>query len=420
VTTFIAGASVPVATGDNGSIEMSATLMLTRSGNTVTAAYCDPNTNTCIQVGSVSFPTGDAFVGEAVTSHDPSTLNHVFSGSGPTVATIPFGWQYFDVGAVGTPGHATYEDATGTFFVSGDGSDIWGPADSFAFVQSQVSFFGTSELTARVVGEQNTDPFAKAGLVMGDVAADGRRVILDVKPDGGLEFMARTSSGGSMSFIAGATASFPVWLRLALNGDVFTGQMSTDGATWTTVGSVTVTTTEFIVGGLAVTSHNPGALNTARFDNIGFDATPDGGGLNLLINIGFEDSIVPGVGPGWVSDDAFRGSPAVSETVAPHGGAQNAVCRTISLDCGIYQEVISPSASTPFGFFVYARADHTGALIGVNVNGKLMSSRPVLVGGYQRYGLPVFTPRAGDVIRVWMYAPAAAGVVAIDDTFLTR
>ena len=118
---------------------------------------------------------------------------------------------------------------------------------------------------------------------MGDVAADGRRVILDVKPDGGLEFMARTSSGGSMSFIAGANASFPVWLKLALNGDVFTGQMSTDGATWTTVGSVTMTTTEFIVAGLAVTSHNPGALNTARFDNIGFDARQTEEGLNLLI-----------------------------------------------------------------------------------------------------------------------------------------
>ena len=51
---------------------------------------------------------------------------------------------------------------------------------------------------------------------MGDVAPNGRRVILDVKPDGGLEFMARTNDGGSMSFIAGASASFPVWLRLTL------------------------------------------------------------------------------------------------------------------------------------------------------------------------------------------------------------
>jgi hypothetical protein len=30
-----------------------------------------------------------------------------------------------------------------------------------------------------------------------------------------------------------------------------------------------------------------------------------------------------------------------------------------------------------------------------------------------------FTPNAGDVIRVWMYAPAAAGFVAIDDAVLT-
>ena len=59
---------------------------------------------------------------------------------------------------------------------------------------------------------------------------------------------------------------------------------------------------------------------------------------------------MPSVGPGWVSD-TLRGSPAVSETAMPHSGAQNGVCRTTSLDCGIYQEVISPQADTTFAIF---------------------------------------------------------------------
>jgi hypothetical protein len=408
VTTFIAGASVPVFTGVDGSIEVNATLLLTRSGNTVTGAYCP--SNTCIQLGSVPFPAGDAFVGEAVTSHSASTINHVFSGSGPAVSSVPFGWQAFDIGAVTAPGHSTYENATGTFFVSGDGSDIWGSADSF----SAVTRGGIVELTARVVSEQNTDPFAKAGLIMGELAANARRVILDVKPDGGLEFMARTDDGGSMSFIAGASASFPVWLKLTLSGSVYTGEMSADGATWTTVGAVTMATPSTRVTGLAVTSHDPGTLNTAQFDNVGF-AMPPPAGQNLLVNGGFEDSVVPGVSPGWVSD---RGTPAASETALPLTGAQNGACRTTSLDCGIYQEVISPGADTNFSFTINVRADHPGALIGANLNGQLYMSRAVEVGGYQTYGIGLFTPNAGDVLRIWMYAPAVAGFVAIDDAAL--
>ena len=57
------------------------------------------------------------------------------------------------------------------------------------------------ELTTRVVSEQNTNVFAKAGLaiggLIGNISGDAARVILDVKPDGGIEFMARSSDGGS-------------------------------------------------------------------------------------------------------------------------------------------------------------------------------------------------------------------------------
>jgi hypothetical protein len=198
------------------------------------------------------------------------------------------------------PGHATYEDATGTFFISGAGADIWGPIDSFYAVSR--ALFDNSVLTARVVSEQNTHPFAKAGLIMGGFGTGPQRVILDVKPDGGLEFMARTNEGTSMSFIAGASASFPVWLRLSKSGAQFTGEMSSDGETWTTLDTVMMTqSTAAFVTGFAVTSHDPSVLNTAVFDNVGFSAM-GASGTNLLINGGFEDSVVPNVGSGWVSD----------------------------------------------------------------------------------------------------------------------
>jgi hypothetical protein len=409
-TTFVAGASVPVFRGVNGSIEVNATLMLTRSEDIVSAAYCVGAA--CTSLGSVAFPRGEALSGVAVTSHDPTTLNHVFSGSRPTVFTVPFPWSTFDVGAVGTSGHATYEDATGAFFVSGAGSDIWGPVDSFYTVSR--TFGGDSTLTARVVSEQNTDPFAKAGLIMGDFAPTARRVILDVKPDGGIEFMARTSDGSSMSFVAGANASFPVWLRLTRSGAEFTGEISPDGVTWTIVGSVAMTNPTGAASGFAVTSHNPAVLNTAVFDHVAF-STAGVSGQNLLVNAGFEDSVVPDTTPGWVSD-SIRASGARSEAALPHSGTQNGVCRTNSLDCGIYQEVTASSSQT-YGFSIYVRADHPGALVGVNVNGANRVVRDVLVGGYQIYSMGLFA-NAGDVLRVWMYAPGRAGFVAIDDAIL--
>jgi hypothetical protein len=94
------------------------------------------------------------------------------------------------------------------------------------------------------------------------------------------------------------------------------------------------------------------------------------------------------------------------------------VCRTTSLDCGIYQEVVAPVEATTYGFAVSARTDHPGALVGINVNGTTIMSQPVLVGGYQRYQVGTFKRNPGDVIRVWMYAPAVAGYVAIDDAVL--
>jgi hypothetical protein len=200
------------------------------------------------------------------------------------------------------------------------------------------------------------------------------------------------------------------------SGAEFIGEVSPDGETWTRVGSATMTNPTANMSGFAATSHDPAVLNTAVFDHVGF-STAGVSGQNLLVNAGFEDSVVPNTGPGWVSD-SVRQSDAVSEAATPHDGHQNGVCRTTSLDCGIYQEVTASSAGT-YAFSISVRTDHVGPLVGVNVNGVTRVVRSVLVGGYQIYSLGFFA-NAGDVIRVWMYAPAVEGFVAIDDAILVQ
>jgi len=73
---------------------------------------------------------------------------------------------------------------------------------------------------------------------------------------------------------------------------------------------------------------------------------------------------------------------------------------------------------------IYARANHPGALIGMNVNGQSMVATPVMVGGYQLYRVGVCTcsaPQTGStpVVRVWIYAPSGL-VVDVDDAELVQ
>src|SRR4029077_7560322 len=105
-----------------------AALFLMRQNGVVTAYVCSGGP--CTTVGSTPFPSGVALYGVAVTSHDPSTLNHgEFQLSVPTWYPLPLPWFSQDVGAVGLAGDAWVSD--GIFTVKGAGADIWGTSDSY-------------------------------------------------------------------------------------------------------------------------------------------------------------------------------------------------------------------------------------------------------------------------------------------------
>jgi regulation of enolase protein 1 (concanavalin A-like superfamily) len=231
-TTFVAGG---VFNGD------ACGLRLIRSAGVVTAVVCKLINGfvTSQTLGSVPFPTGMALAGAVVTSHDPSTLSHgMFPASPPVVSTVPPPWYPTPVGAVGLTGDAFTEN--GTFTVRGAGSDIWGTSDSFQLVRNFMT--GDGDIIARVTSEQAANTFAKAGVVLAGTFDNpsSAAVILDVRPNGVIEFMARPTDGGSMMFVAGSAASFPVWLKLKRSGDQFTGFVSSEGHNWQVVGMTTV------------------------------------------------------------------------------------------------------------------------------------------------------------------------------------
>ena len=166
---------------------------------------------------------------------------------------------------------AAPSESGGVFTVRGAGADIWGTADSFHFMSQPLS--GNGEIVARVMSIQNTNALAKAGvMIRGALTAGSAHVILDVKPGGGVEFMSRNANGGNTVFIAGATASVPVWLRLKRDGSTVIGSWSSDGATWKELGRTTITLPTTVYVGLPVTSHSTGTLNTVTFNNVSVDA----------------------------------------------------------------------------------------------------------------------------------------------------
>ena len=298
-------------------------------------------------------------------------------------------WYTTDVGSVGHMGHvAASEGFSPTFFVDGAGADIWGTADAFRFVYQ--FFTNDGEIVARVVAQDSTHPFAKAGVMLrSSLDPASPHVILDVKPDGGLELMARSAAGHDTVFIGGGQAAPMPWLKLVRSGSEVTGLHSGDGLNWTTIGAIALTSMPTdLIAGLAVTSHEPTRVNHAIFDSVRVSPPTH----NLLMFESFEEygselGPRPELGPiGWISDHAFRQIPAKGETNQPHSGTRNGACWTPEyLDCGLYQDVIAPVNGWST-LRLYANADRAGGLVGVNVNATLAAYRDVEVRGFRNYG----------------------------------
>jgi hypothetical protein len=203
------------------------------------------------------------------------------------LAQLPAGWTSTDVGSVGVAGSAT--ESNGAWTVQGSGADIWGTSDSFQFVHKTMGDSGRVE--ARISDLQNTNPFAKVGvMVRSGLGPDAATVYLGVRPGsstsggdlGGLEFMVRSQAGVAMVFLSGSDGSArPISLRLTWQGNRVLAQFQVrdefQTGIFSTIGAVDMampTTTE---AGLAVTSHDQTQLTTAHVTGLAASPVPPPG-----------------------------------------------------------------------------------------------------------------------------------------------
>jgi len=177
-----------------------------------------------------------------------------------------------DIGSPTLPGYAWHSGGTYTVYASG--ADIWGTADQFHYVYKTLS--GDGRITARVVSLGNTDPWAKAGVMIRESTAAGSthsQALMSYS--NGMSFQYRATTDGTSTSSTQAGPSAPYWVRLTRLGNNFTAERSADGTNWTQQGSTTaITMASSVTVGLAVTSHTNSATTTAVFDNVSVSTPP--------------------------------------------------------------------------------------------------------------------------------------------------
>jgi outer membrane protein assembly factor BamB len=269
-----------MATGDTDTYLMVGRYTTTGSNpQTYYTAYTSPDGNTWTAIpGSTQVLAMPAplLAGFAVSSHDQGT------GSAVTLDTVqvtegefeppglcPTGWNCTDIGQV-TPGPGSDNLASGTWTATGGGGDIWSTSDSFHFDSQTMAGDGT--VSAQVVSQTNSDPYAKAGVMIRDSLDPGSPYYaVYVTPGNGIVVQSRDAAGDNSVQEAGIAGSTPVYLQVTRSGTTFSAATSTDGVNWTPIPGSTASLPNLsgaVLEGLAVTSHNTGQLSTAVFNSI--------------------------------------------------------------------------------------------------------------------------------------------------------
>jgi hypothetical protein len=189
-------------------------------------------------------------------------------------AQLPAGWSQADIGGPSPAGSASYDQATGTWTVTGDGADIWETSDSFHFVFRRLK--GDGMMTARVVSIAGAGlhEWAKAGVMIRETLnANSRNAMTAMTPgrtqNHAAQFTWRATTGGFSDQSSGGSMSLPYWVRIQRMGNTLRGYISPNGSTWTRQGTdLTISMSQEVYIGLVVLSHVAGQLNTDRFDNV--------------------------------------------------------------------------------------------------------------------------------------------------------
>ncbi|MGB2866091.1 MAG: LamG domain-containing protein [Sedimentisphaerales bacterium] len=257
------------------------------AGNGTGAAVGDENTSsyteqTIVHGGGKSMPI----------SYDNNKQGFARYSETEFTLTAPRDWTNYDVGELsiwfrGYPASvgSFVEGPVGTYTMTASGVDIWDQADEFHFGYKMLT--GAGSIIARVESVDNTDVWAKAGVMIRESLEPGSKYAFAcITPASGVSFQYRLDTDIDAASTTEADITAPYWVKLerSISGN-FTGSISTNGTTWVPVASSipqNISMNANVYVGLALTSHNDALTCTAKFSNV---------------------QIVGTVGPMWTNQD---------------------------------------------------------------------------------------------------------------------
>jgi hypothetical protein len=199
------------------------------------------------------------------------------------------------------------EGPTGTYTMTGSGADIWNNADEFHYAYKTLT--GAGSITARVESLQNTNAWAKAGVMVRDTLdAGSRHGMMIVSAASGLSFQYRTETDGASASADTPDLAAPYWVKLERTpAGNLAASYSEDGITWRSAGaSVNIPMSTAVNIGLAVTSHDAALTCEAVFSNVSTTGMVSGSWTNQDIGIASNAAE-----PLYVAVSNASGAPAV-------------------------------------------------------------------------------------------------------------
>lgn len=180
---------------------------------------------------------------------------------------------------------AVFGQSGEAFAIEGGGADLWGGTDEFGAVYRPGSLTDGASASVRVASQDRTGGWARAGLIVrNDLTAKGSSgyVNLAVTPSNGCALSWDADGNGRLDTVAtaGGSVTAPVHLRLTRQGATYKGEFSSDGATWTTVG--TAAPAGVAAGGqdvgvfMSAVNGGSGERGIATFDALRTTSSPSG------------------------------------------------------------------------------------------------------------------------------------------------
>jgi hypothetical protein len=175
------------------------------------------------------------------------------------------------------------ESPAGTYTMTASGADIWlvnnVEADEFHFAYKMLN--GAGSIIARVDSVQNTNEWAKAGVMIREsLDPDSAHAFACVTPSYGVAMQYRPSTGGTSVNFNQTGVAAPYWVKLerSISG-LFTVSQSANGTSWQPVTGSTPQTIPMATNvyiGLALTAHDAALTCQAVFSNVTFTGNVTG------------------------------------------------------------------------------------------------------------------------------------------------